>query len=445
MNSSTDTPTPKEEKKSGPSHFFFRGLAICIPPVLTLVIIFWVLRMVNDYAIVPIGTAVKYTIALIIEDTVPFESVKQFPKQLLPPLDFCEKDYLLSVEFEDKLSKQRAVSNEETHSPESQTASGNTPKKNPPENTSKEEVETSQDNEKEEDDSAKGYNQIEKSDFNKPVSLQLIEANLNHVYVQFGGKAVPYTDYLEVARSIGLNNMPESAIGLYMELVVKRYFPGLFQLTTVMVLVTIVIVYFLGRLVTARLGQWFVSTIEANFLGRLPVVSNVYGSVKQVTDFVFSERQVEYSRVVAIEYPRRGIWSLGLVTSDSMMEITAAVGEPMVTVLIPSSPMPVTGYTMSLPRKEVLDLNITVDQAFQFCISCGVLVPENQKVTPEKIQAELAKRLAGETSVFSKRKTGFDVGKNAIDKSLLDQTGNDRNDNLDSIDQSPDETDQSTE
>ena len=106
-----------------------------------------------------------------------------------------------------------------------------------------------------------------------------------------------------------------------------------------------------------------------------------------------TEREVEYSRVVAIEYPRRGIWSLGLVTGDSMLDITNAAGEPMVSVLVPSSPMPVTGYTMNVPRSEVTDLNITVDQAFQFCISCGVLVPPQQKVTPELLKQAFGKQL----------------------------------------------------
>ena len=72
-----------------------------------------------------------------------------------------------------------------------------------------------------------------------------------------------------------------------------------------------------------------------------------------------------------------------------------AAGEPLVTILVPTSPMPVTGYTMSVPRREVMDLNITIDQAFQFCVSCGVLVPPHQQVTPELLQQELTRRLAG--------------------------------------------------
>ena len=113
----------------------------------------------------------------------------------------------------------------------------------------------------------------------------------------------------------------------------------------------IILLYFIGRLVTVRIGAWFVQRFETVVLERLPVISTIYSAVKQVTDFLFSERQVEYNRVVAIEYPRRGIWSLGFVTGDSMLEMTVAAGEPLVTVLIPTSPMPITGYTMSVPRQ----------------------------------------------------------------------------------------------
>jgi len=192
--------------------------------------------------------------------------------------------------------------------------------------------------------------------------------------------------------------MPITVTGLYMEVVTHRYFQLLLYLSALAVILTIVLLYFIGRLTTARIGGWFIHKFETNFLGRLPLIRNVYSSVKQVTDFVFSERSVSYNRVVAIEYPRRGMWSLGFVTSDSLLEITAAAGEPLLSVLMPTSPMPMTGFTVSVPRSEILDLNITIDQAFQYCLSCGVLVPPQQKITPELLQQELARRLAGETT-----------------------------------------------
>ncbi len=98
-----------------------------------------------------------------------------------------------------------------------------------------------------------------------------------------------------------------------------------------------------------------------------------------MTDFVFSESDVEYTRVVALEYPRKGIWSLGLVTGESMLDIRSAANEPVLSVLVPTSPAPFTGFTVTIKKSEAIDLNLTIDQAFQFIVSCGVVVPAQQQ------------------------------------------------------------------
>ncbi|MEZ6046976.1 MAG: DUF502 domain-containing protein [Planctomycetaceae bacterium] len=219
------------------------------------------------------------------------------------------------------------------------------------------------------------------------------------VYVPVGKEewAIPYKDYKIAAQKVSQRDMPVTTSGIYAIVVAERKVGGWFSLTFIIVLLLILALYFLGRLVTAQLGNWIVRKIETSILGRLPIISNVYSSVKQITDFLFTERSVEYSRVVAVEYPRKGIWSLGLVTGEGMLKVTGAASEPMVSILVPSSPMPVTGYTMMVPRSALVDLNITIDQAFQFCISCGVLVPDGQKVTPEALQRELSRRFSNQT------------------------------------------------
>lgn len=145
--------------------------------------------------------------------------------------------------------------------------------------------------------------------------------------------------------------------------------------------VFLVILYFLGRLFTHGLGRWIVNVFES-LIHRLPVVSNVYGSVKQVTDFVFSDRDIEFNRVVAVEYPRQGMWSIGFVTGTSMADIAAAANEPVLSVLMPTSPMPMTGFTITVRKSEAVDLDLTIDQAIQFIVSCGVVVPMHQQQLP---------------------------------------------------------------
>ncbi|MEM7316325.1 MAG: DUF502 domain-containing protein, partial [Planctomycetota bacterium] len=149
----------------------------------------------------------------------------------------------------------------------------------------------------------------------------------------------------------------------------------------IFLIVFLTALYFLGRVFTFGLGRWFVRGFDSAIL-RIPVVNKVYGSVKQVTDFAFSEREIEFNRVVAIQYPREGIWSLGFVTGNSMREIAEATGEQMLSVLMPTSPMPMTGFTVTVKKSEAIDLNLTVDEAIQFVVSCGVVVPPQQRNEP---------------------------------------------------------------
>jgi uncharacterized membrane protein len=142
----------------------------------------------------------------------------------------------------------------------------------------------------------------------------------------------------------------------------------------------ILAMYLLGKFLAARVGRLVLGGIEKG-IERLPLIRNVYGSVKQVTDFVFTETNVEYTRVIAVEYPRKGIWSIGLVTGESMVDIASAANEPVLSVLIPTSPAPFTGYTLTIKRSEAIDLNITIDQAVQFIISCGVVIAPQQMQT----------------------------------------------------------------
>jgi uncharacterized membrane protein len=99
-----------------------------------------------------------------------------------------------------------------------------------------------------------------------------------------------------------------------------------------------------------------------------------------VTNFVLVDKQVQYKRVVAVEYPRKGIWSVGLVTSDAVASVVGAAREPCVTVVLPGSPTPITGYCVMVPTRETHDLDMTIDQALQFYVSCGVAVPKSQHV-----------------------------------------------------------------
>jgi uncharacterized membrane protein len=141
--------------------------------------------------------------------------------------------------------------------------------------------------------------------------------------------------------------------------------------------VFVLLLYLLGKFMAAGVGRFFYGSFE-RIITRVPFVRKVYSSVKQVSDFLLTDRQIEYSRVVAVEWPRKGIWTLALVTGPSFDDVRAAANEDVLSVLVPTSPMPMTGFTATVKRSETVDLDITVDEAIQFIVSCGVVVPPDQ-------------------------------------------------------------------
>lgn len=147
-------------------------------------------------------------------------------------------------------------------------------------------------------------------------------------------------------------------------------------------LIAIILVYFVGFFLASFIGRASWRTLE-RLLHRIPLVRAVYPHVKQVTDFLLSERSVDFSGVVAVQYPRKGVWSVGLSTGGPMRQVQDEVEQSLVSVFIPSSPTPVTGYVVQVPREDVIELNISIDEAFRYTISGGVIKPGAVLERPE--------------------------------------------------------------
>ncbi len=192
------------------------------------------------------------------------------------------------------------------------------------------------------------------------------------------GKFIPQSVYDKVysAHKASGEPLPTTADGYYRQFVDLTYLRPFYAIPFFLS-VFILLLYFLGKFMAAGIGRFF-GTLFDHLMLRVPGVRAVYSATKQVTDFVFSEHDVKFTRIVAVEYPRKGIWSMGFVTGESLASIHAAVDEPVLTVLIPYSPLPVTGCTITVRKSECIDLNLTFDQACQFIVSCGVVVPPHQ-------------------------------------------------------------------
>ena len=224
-----------------------------------------------------------------------------------------------------------------------------------------------------------------------------VHEGLTYVQPPIGRRFLP--DYIIGRVDANLDRLPRdmqnplSATNYYEAYVKLRYMPRWFTIP-LLLLVLLSVLYFVGQFLAAGVGRLVVNGFE-RIVNQLPVVRNLYGSVKQVTDFVLSEREIEFTRVVAIEYPRVGIWSLGFVTGESLPPLKVALGEEMVSVFIPTSPMPMTGFTINVRKRDALDLELTIDQAVQFIVSCGVVCPIGD---PRKLTATQVPLLAEASS-----------------------------------------------
>jgi uncharacterized membrane protein len=121
-------------------------------------------------------------------------------------------------------------------------------------------------------------------------------------------------------------------------------------------------------------GIWeYIERLMAN----IPLLKQIYPYIKQMTDFFFKQEETKkiFSRVVAVEYPRKGIWSVGYVTGSGIKKFAEGQNREFVTVLIPTAPTPFGGFLIFVPKEEVVDLDMSIEEALRFIISAGVITP----------------------------------------------------------------------
>jgi len=140
------------------------------------------------------------------------------------------------------------------------------------------------------------------------------------------------------------------------------------------VVVLLVVLWLTGLFVANMFGQWFVSQWD-RLLGKIPIVKSIYNSVKQVSDTLFSSSGNAFREAVLVQYPRAGSWTIAFVTGTPSGEVARHLGAPHVSVYVPTTPNPTSGFFLMMPRSEVVPLQMTVDEALKYIISMGVVAP----------------------------------------------------------------------
>jgi len=140
------------------------------------------------------------------------------------------------------------------------------------------------------------------------------------------------------------------------------------------VLLTLLIVFLTGAVTANLIGQRLVHFWH-EILHRIPVVSSIYSSVKQVSDTLFSSSGEAFRKALLVQWPREGMWTIAFLTGAPGGDVTRHLQGDYVSVYVPTTPNPTGGYFVMMPRKDVIELDMSVDMALKYVISMGVASP----------------------------------------------------------------------
>ena len=143
------------------------------------------------------------------------------------------------------------------------------------------------------------------------------------------------------------------------------------------IVVTLVIIFITGLLAANFIGQRLVNWWE-RLLARIPVVNSIYNGVKQVSDTLFSSSGMAFRQPLLVQYPHQGAWTIAFLTGEPCGDVVNHLKEEHVSVYVPTTPNPTSGFFLMLPKSQVIELDMDVDQALKYIISMGVVAPPTQ-------------------------------------------------------------------
>jgi uncharacterized membrane protein len=140
------------------------------------------------------------------------------------------------------------------------------------------------------------------------------------------------------------------------------------------VIVAVVVVLFTGVIVANLFGRKLVALWES-LLSRIPLVSSVYSAVKQIAETMFSSSGQSFRKVLLVEYPRKGMWTLAFQTGTEVGEAQCKTGRKVINIYVPTTPNPTSGFFIMVPKEDVIELDMSVDDGLRMIISMGSVVP----------------------------------------------------------------------
>ena len=189
---------------------------------------------------------------------------------------------------------------------------------------------------------------------------------------------------------LGLFQEPATHLAYELGIKEESFFFGLETLLAIVgLLFGVLALTLLGFLSNYFLGKFFIGLTE-KFLGKVPFLSNVYHSAKQIVETFGKENRAVFQEVVMIEYPRPDCYVLGFVTTEASGETVEAIGKQLTNVFVPTTPNPTSGFLLLLPRKDIFPLNMSVGEGMKMLISGGAVIPDAKarEIRSESSQAQ---------------------------------------------------------
>jgi uncharacterized membrane protein len=159
----------------------------------------------------------------------------------------------------------------------------------------------------------------------------------------------------------------------------EHYHPDVligFHIPGLGVILIILLTFLIGLITKSYLGKKVIDWGE-NLVNKIPVVRNIYQPTKQLVDSMFTGGVKNFNRVVLIEFPRKGVYTIGFVTGLARGEIRERIGKDCINVYVPTTPNPTSGYFVVVAERELINLDMSVEEAFRMIISVGLVVPEH--------------------------------------------------------------------
>lgn len=167
----------------------------------------------------------------------------------------------------------------------------------------------------------------------------------------------------------------------------STYLP--FDIPGLGLLVVAVVLILIGWLTAGFLGR-LVLRISERILRRMPIISGVYGAIKQIFETVLKKQSKAFREAVLVEYPRRGMWAIAFITGRTEGEVQNLTEEEVINVFLPTTPNPTSGFLLFIPKKDLIHLSMAVDEAIKMVISGGIVTPPDRRPKEEQEIARVA-------------------------------------------------------